>query len=89
MFGLIFKRNNNLPYICLLFFAYSILFYKFADAEAGGVGGWLGVQTPLENQKWLLVSLELLVRVLLNKQMDPNTLMIKKNLSGPPLTDFF
>ena len=60
-------------------------------------------RSPLENHNWLQVSLEILVRTPLEKQLDhlgpiasrgrsvrPSVKYVdhKKRLSGPPLTDF-
>ena len=41
-------------------------------ADPKGRGGGQGVRTPLENHKLLYISLEILVRIPLEKQFDPS-----------------
>ena len=60
--------------------------------------GAQGVHTPLEIHKWLKVSLEILVRSILKKQLDPSREVctaiceiiddLKNKLSGPPVREF-
>ena len=42
-------------------FSLKVISNSWADVEKGG-GGGMGVRTPLENHKWLLVSSEILVQ---------------------------
>ena len=48
-----------------------ILKMPLADSEGGGGGRGYGLPSPLGNHKLLYVSLEILVRTLLEKQLDP------------------
>ena len=64
----IFRKNTIIkialsPVIIIL----EDLPYKFMGRSRGGAQG---VWTPLENHKWLYVSLEILVRTFLVKQLD-------------------
>ena len=56
----------------ILIIKYSKFLFLGSCADPEGGGGGQGVQTPLENHKSHMVSLEILVQTRLEKQLDPS-----------------